>query len=121
MEPRGHPKPSRLGPGNRVGAPAPACNAVPLSGVLLRQDIFSQSLWKTLHRAEATLLRGWGRRSGGQAFWFDYQERPRQHFLYFLPLPQGQGSFRPTFLLWPRKDGCSLARPGRPSWLSKWL
>ena len=20
-----------------------------------------------------------------------------QHFLYFLPLPQGQGSFRPTF------------------------
>jgi hypothetical protein len=21
-----------------------------------------------------------------------------QHFLYFLPLPQGHGSFRPTFL-----------------------
>ena len=24
---------------------------------------------------------------------------PPQHFLYFLPLPQGQGAFRPTFVL----------------------
>ena len=27
---------------------------------------------------------------------FSYSSFP-QHFLYFLPLPQGQGSFRPTF------------------------
>ena len=24
-----------------------------------------------------------------------------QHFLYFLPLPQGQGSFRPIFIVIP--------------------
>jgi hypothetical protein len=28
-----------------------------------------------------------------------------QHFLYFLPLPQGQGSFLPT-LAWLRLIGC---------------
>jgi len=26
-------------------------------------------------------------------------EAPKQHFLYFLPLPQGQGLLRPIFLL----------------------
>src|SRR5215469_16182312 len=26
----------------------------------------------------------------------DGRSAPRQHFLYFLPLPQGQGSFRPA-------------------------
>ena len=31
-----------------------------------------------------------------------------QHFLYFLPLPQGQGSLRPTF--WTRR-GCFLTVP----------
>jgi hypothetical protein len=29
--------------------------------------------------------------------WREYESsRARQHFLYFLPLPQGQGSFRET-------------------------
>jgi hypothetical protein len=28
-----------------------------------------------------------------------------QHFLYFLPLPQGQGSFRPTLSTFVGKEG----------------
>src|SRR5207249_11647192 len=38
---------------------------------------------------------------------------PRQHFLYFLPLPQGQGSLRPT-LRAARGGGGSGARAGAP-------
>ena len=34
-----------------------------------------------------------------------------QHFLYFLPLPQGQGSLRPGFLSWRR--GRALTSPSR--------
>jgi len=33
-----------------------------------------------------------------------------QHFLYFLPLPQGQGSFLPT-LDSSRRTGCFLEGP----------
>ena len=36
-----------------------------------------------------------------------------QHFLYFLPLPQGQGSLRPTF--WPFLTGCFLTVPSLPA------
>ncbi len=39
----------------------------------------------------------------------------RQHLLYFLPLPQGQGSFRPTFLVAPRKEACRRGRSFLPS------
>ena len=37
---------------------------------------------------------------------------PRQHFLYFLPLPQGQGSFRPGFLPGAGAAGLSEAVGG---------
>ena len=40
---------------------------------------------------------------------------PPWHFLYFLPLPQGQGSLRPTFLP-SRRTVCTLAR--LPPWAS---
>ncbi len=32
----------------------------------------------------------------------------RQHFLYFFPLPQGQGSFLPIFVLSARVSGAAL-------------
>jgi len=63
---------------------------------------------------------GPGRRSGGQASWLGHQERVTA--LLVLPAASaGKRSFRPTFLLGPRKDGGSLARSDCPSWLSTWL
>ncbi len=43
-------------------------------------------------------------------------EAPRQHFLYFVPLPQGQGSFLPTFakLNAPNEWLRIFARHGQP-------
>src|SRR5262249_20577806 len=37
-----------------------------------------------------------------------------QHFLYFFPEPQGQGSFRPT-LAWPRTTCCGALLPLPPA------
>src|SRR5690349_5544639 len=45
------------------------------------------------------------------------QRQLRQHFLYFLPLPHGQGSLRPT----PRRGflkGSKDARGGRTDWVA---
>ncbi len=43
-----------------------------------------------------------------------------QHFLYFFPLPHGQGAFRPTFVLWEGSEGsasCSASVAiDRPRW-----
>jgi hypothetical protein len=42
------------------------------------------------------------------------RHHPRQHFLYFFPLPHAHGSFRPWLLGWPNANflnsagGCSL-------------
>src|SRR5688572_429867 len=40
---------------------------------------------------------------------------PRQHFLYFFPLPHGHGSFRPTFgaVLRTEASACWTAAPPR--------
>jgi len=47
--------------------------------------------------ASIIALRGWGVSSSVFGADVQFTTAPPQHFLYFLPEPQGHGSFRPTF------------------------
>lgn len=84
-------------PWDRTGAKT--MTAMPLPG----QDMLVQSTRATrrLSKAFSALLfgeRGWRNSASFPTMPVGFLGQLRlQHFLYFLPDPQGQGAFRPTF------------------------